>query len=59
MMKQVIDLLAWSDWQPHRGSWLTTSTIPAKTGLYRIRREGREDLDYIGQTGTGIDAGLK
>jgi hypothetical protein len=27
--------------------------VPRLPGLYRIRRVGRTDLDYIGQTGTG------
>jgi hypothetical protein len=45
-------LLVWSPWQPHEGCWLGTS-LPNAPGLYRIRREGRRDLDYIGQTGSG------
>src|SRR6266699_4645892 len=52
LMEQVIHLLAWSAWQPLYGCWRGT-TIPALPGLYRIQRQGREDLDYIGQTGTG------
>lgn len=52
MMMHVIDLPAWSAWQPLQDSW-RSPTIPALAGLYRIRREGQEALDYIGQTGTG------
>src|SRR5262249_34195573 len=52
MLQQVVDLFAWSDWQPLNGSWLAAN-IPARPGLYRICRQGREDLDYVGQTGDG------
>ncbi len=45
-------LLTWSTWVPLEGCWRGT-TIPALPGLYRIRRAGRDDLDYIGQTGSG------
>src|SRR5690348_11544349 len=52
MLQRIIDLLDWSDWQPLEGSWRTI-TVPPLPGLYRICRQGREDLDYIGQTGEG------
>src|SRR5215218_4642994 len=46
------DLLRWGVWRP-----LATASrdpaIPPAPGLYRIRRIGRDDLDYIGQTGMG------
>lgn len=42
--------LQWSAWQPHEGCWLG-ERLPRLPGLYCIRRVGREDLDYIGQTG--------
>jgi hypothetical protein len=46
------DLLRWTEWRP-----LATASrdvvIPPTPGLYRIRRVGRDDLDYIGQTGMG------
>lgn len=49
-MRTVTDLLTWTPWHP-----LLTSpqdlTIPKSPGLYRIRRAGRTDVDYIGQTG--------
>jgi hypothetical protein len=46
------DLLQWGALRP-----LATARrdpeIPHAPGLYRIRRIGREDLDYIGETGKG------
>ena len=46
------DVLLWSGWKP-----LATASrdpeVPPSPGLYRIRRIGRTDLDYIGQTGMG------
>jgi hypothetical protein len=44
--------LAWTEWVPLDGSW-RNPVIPSEQGLYRIRRLGRNDLDYIGQTGAG------
>src|SRR5437763_12497247 len=49
-MEYVAELLTWSPWQPLQGSWLG-SRLPSRPGLYRIRRSGRDDLDYLGQTG--------
>jgi hypothetical protein len=46
------EVLHWSDWRPVAGASRDAS-IPDAPGLYRIRRIGREDLDYIGQTGMG------
>jgi len=45
-------LFTWSDWQPLEFCWLGAA-IPAKPGLYRLRRCGQSQLDYIGQTGDG------
>lgn len=49
-MSSVAELLDWTLWVP-----LLTSpsdpVVPRLPGLYRIRRVGRTDLDYIGQTG--------
>jgi hypothetical protein len=46
------ELLRWGGWRP-----LATASrdaeIPPAPGLYHIRRIGREDVDYIGQTGMG------
>lgn len=44
--------LTWSDYQPLLGCWKGDG-IPAEPGLYRIRRRGRKDIDYVGQTGAG------
>jgi hypothetical protein len=46
------DLLRWSAWYP-LVSATRVLTIPPAPGLYRIRRVGHDDLDYIGQTGMG------
>jgi hypothetical protein len=46
------DVLRWTSWLALEGCWRGTS-IPALPGLYRIRRSGRDDFDYIGQTGMG------
>lgn len=45
-------VFSWSNWQPLKNCW-TNGYLPAVSGLYRIRRISRNDLDYIGQTGTG------
>ncbi len=49
-MSTPADLLQWSAWRP-----LATASrdkeISSLPGLYRIRRIGRDNLDYIGQTG--------
>jgi hypothetical protein len=51
-MVNLADLLRWGAWRPLApGS--RDPEIPHLPGLYRIRRVGREDLDYIGQTGMG------
>lgn len=50
--QHALSLLAWSPWQPLYESWLA-GRLPDQPGLYRIRRAGRSDLDYIGQTGMG------
>jgi hypothetical protein len=46
------DLLRWGAWRPLAGA-SRDPEIPQLPGLYRIRRMGRDDLDYIGQTGMG------
>jgi hypothetical protein len=46
------DLLQWGAWRP-LASASRDPEIPHLPGLYRIRRIGRDDLDYIGQTGMG------
>lgn len=40
----------WTPWRPLIGAWDDRS-LPAAPGVYRVRRVGREDLDYVGQTG--------
>jgi hypothetical protein len=48
-LASVVEILDWGMWRP----LLTASTdpaIPRLPGLYSIRRIGRSDLDYIGQT---------
>src|SRR4051794_18762254 len=42
-------MISWTPWRPLVGSW-SGRALPGETGLYRIRRTGRDDLDYIGQT---------
>lgn len=49
-MPMVADLLTWSPWRP-LSTASTDATIPRSPGLYRIRRIGRADFDYIGETG--------
>lgn len=46
-------LLAWTPWRPLLGASRDRS-LPRSPGLYRIRRVGRDDLDYIGQTGLNL-----
>jgi hypothetical protein len=46
------NLLQWSGWRP-LGTASRDPEIPHSPGLYRVRRVGRHDLDYIGQTGMG------
>jgi hypothetical protein len=47
----VVEII-WSPWVDLNKSW-RANTIPEKPGLYRVRRLGRGDLDYIGETGSG------
>ncbi len=47
------ELFHWTDWRPLRGV-SRDPAIPALPGLYRIRRIGRTDPDYIGQTGRSL-----
>ena len=46
----------WSPWRPLNTCWTDRKLI--SPGLYRIRRAGRDDLDYIGQTGLQLRARL-
>ncbi len=48
---------SWLPWQPLSGSWLGNRT-PKQSGVYRIRRVGRDALDYIGQTGLTLKGRL-
>src|SRR5688572_22973151 len=41
----------WSEWLPLQQSW---RSAPGDPGLYRVRRQGAANLDYIGQTGVGV-----
>ncbi len=50
--EHVLSFLRWTPWQPLQGAWLA-DRLPNLPGLYRIRRMGCDDLDYIGQTGSG------
>jgi hypothetical protein len=52
-MDSPAEVLQWSAWSPLLGA-SRDSMIPHAPGLYRIRRIGREDLDYIGQTGRSL-----
>src|SRR5215203_1397920 len=47
-----IEALQWSEWRPLAGGG-RDPRMPHGPGLYRIRRIGRDDVDYIGQTGMG------
>jgi hypothetical protein len=44
--------LVWSGWQPLLNCW-RGGKVPARPGLYRLRRVGQESLDYLGETGAG------
>ena len=44
--------LDWSPWRPLTDCWCDPEL--ALPGLYRIRRERRPDIDYIGQTGLAL-----
>jgi len=50
-------ILNWSPWQPLQGCWLRAK-VPALPGLYRIRRQGKRSLDYLGQTSTPLRSRL-
>jgi hypothetical protein len=45
--------IEWSDWRPLEACF-RGGVVPDAAGLYRIRRSGHEDVDYIGQTGLGL-----
>jgi hypothetical protein len=51
-MANPAELLQWGPWHC-LASAARDPEIPPAPGLYRIRRVGREDVDYIGQTGMG------
>jgi hypothetical protein len=44
--------ISWTAWQPHYECW-RGNRLPNLPGLYRIRRSGHRDMDYIGETGSG------
>lgn len=52
-MRSPAELLQWTAWRPLDGA-SRDPDIPRLPGLYRIRRVGRDDLDYIGQTGLAL-----
>src|SRR5687768_5831166 len=52
-MSQTNARVDWSPWHALEGCWRGV-LIPEQPGLYRIRRIGRDDVDYIGQTGLGL-----
>ena len=52
-MLELEQWLTWSAWTPLATAGARGTIVPAAAGLYRIRRIGRDDLDYIGQTGMG------
>lgn len=52
-MLQLSKVYNWSLWQNWDNCWRNGS-IPAMPGIYRIRRTGHEDLDYIGQTSSSL-----
>lgn len=45
--------LTWGAWVPLHGI-SRNPTIPRTPGVYRVRRTGRVDLDYVGQTGRSL-----
>jgi hypothetical protein len=45
-------VIDWGPWLSLKGCWLGR-TVPDRPGLYRVRRTGRVELDYVGQTGLG------
>ncbi len=51
-MVNLTDLLRWGAWRPLKSASRDLE-IPHAAGLYRIRRVGRNELDYISQTGMG------
>jgi len=53
VVSEIERLLQWSGWRPLDGA-SRDRELPRTPGLYRIRRSGRDDLDYIGQTGVGL-----
>jgi hypothetical protein len=57
-MMEAPDLLQWSAWRPLR-NLSQDPAVPPAPGLYRIRRVGRHDLDYIGQTGRSLAQRLR
>lgn len=44
---------SWSEWLPLRGI-SRNPAVPRTPGIYRVRRVGRNELDYIGQTGRNL-----
>ncbi len=52
-MPIILEEPSWSEWHPLFNAGRNTD-IPREAGLYRIRRLGHSDFDYIGQTGSGL-----
>src|SRR5262249_43372727 len=56
-MTRVLPSLSWSPWRPLAACWADRDlNLP---GLYQIRRAGRDELDYIGQTGLHLRERLR
>jgi hypothetical protein len=50
----MVDLnLPWTAWRPLKGS-AAERGFPDQPGLYRVRRAGQPQLDYVGQTGRPV-----
>jgi len=43
--------LSWSEWTRLNGDNSDLSDFPTTSGLYRVKHENREGLEYLGQTG--------
>jgi hypothetical protein len=52
-MPIVLEEHSWSEWHPLFNSGRNRD-FPREAGLYRIRRPGHSNLEYIGQTGAGL-----
>jgi hypothetical protein len=52
-MPPILEEPSWSEWHPLFNAG-RNGAFPREAGLYRIRRLGHPDLEYIGQTGAGL-----